>query len=406
MQLRKVKTSPVELFAVAENFAIFQDIVVELDDEFEDGAWDTLGFAEARKLFASGVDDVLETVIVAVDENDEARLTEISSLIGTIKAQNLPVVLLVKDLTPTAMHTLLRSGADDFLPYPAPEGALAECLEKMRHKAMLQGSPAPVKRRRKGSVYAVYGVAGGVGATTFATNLAYELALAVKKNERRVCLLDFNFQYGSVSTYLDLPRLEAIYELISDTQAVDDSALATALTSFKKRMAVLTAPMDALPYDIVTPEDVKHLLELAQASYDFVVVDMPQALTHWTENVLSISDTFFVLMETDMRSAQNMLRFLRTLRAEDLPVEKLEVVLNRAPGFTEMSGRNRVKRMAESLGVEFRIQLPDGGKAVVAACDQGSPLAEQAKGNALRKEIKRVAASVLETVESQQAAIA
>jgi pilus assembly protein CpaE len=62
--------------------------------------------------------------------------------------------------------------------------------------------------------------------------------------------------------------------------------------------------------------------------------------------------------------------------------------------------------MAESLGVEFRIMLPDGGTSVVNACDQGSPLAEQAKSNALRKEIKRVAASVLESVDSQTAAIA
>jgi pilus assembly protein CpaE len=62
--------------------------------------------------------------------------------------------------------------------------------------------------------------------------------------------------------------------------------------------------------------------------------------------------------------------------------------------------------MAESLGVEYTFMLPDGGKAVTQACDHGAPLAEHASGNALRKEIRRVARSVLESVEAAQAAIA
>ena len=44
-------------------------------------------------------------------------------------------------------------------------------------------------------------------------------------------------------------------------------------------------------------------------------------------------------MELDLRSAQNMLRLIRALKAEDLPHEKLRFVLNRAPKFTDLSAR-------------------------------------------------------------------
>ena len=108
-----------------------------------------------------------------------------------------------------------------------------------------------------GIIMPVYGVAGGVGASTFAVNLAWELAQLTKKTDKRVALLDFNFQFGSVSTFLDLPRREAIYELISDPDSIDHDALSQALTSYKTRLAVLTAPSDALPLDIVAPEDVR-----------------------------------------------------------------------------------------------------------------------------------------------------
>ncbi|MEL6234481.1 MAG: pilus assembly protein CpaE, partial [Pseudomonadota bacterium] len=170
--------------------------------------------------------------------------------------------------------------------------------------------------------------------------------------------------------------------------------------------AVLTAPSDALPLDIIAPEDVRKLLEIASSAYDFVIIDMPQALVHWSDHVLQMCETFFAVLEVDMRSAQNMLRFLRALKAEDLPYEKVQYVLNRAPGFADLNGKSRVKRLSESLGIDINIYLPDGGKAVINACDQGTPLAEAASGNALRKEIRKVAISLVEMAEAQTAAIA
>ena len=107
-----------------------------------------------------------------------------------------------------------------------------------------------------------------------------------------------------------------------------------------------------------------------------------------------------------MRSAQNALRFVRTLKAEDLPIEKIQYALNRAPGFTDMNGKARVKRLAESLGIPLNILLPDGGKAVTNAGDQGLPLSESASKNALRKEIRRIATSLVDMAEEQKAAIA
>ena len=107
-----------------------------------------------------------------------------------------------------------------------------------------------------------------------------------------------------------------------------------------------------------------------------------------------------------MRSAQNCLRFLRALKAEDLPFEKVQFALNRAPGFTDLQGKARAKRLAESLGVEINIMLPDGGKAVASACDEGTPLAETAPKNALRREFKNIAQSIFEAVVADKAAVA
>jgi pilus assembly protein CpaE len=214
--------------------------------------------------------------------------------------------------------------------------------------------------------------------------------LRTRREGRRVALLDFNFQYGSIATFLDVPRREAVYELVSEASNLDQTGLTQALSTYKDKMHVLTAPRDALPLDIVSPADVDAIINLARESFDYVVIDMPQALMNWSEKVYAASDDFYAVMEVDMRSAQNMYRFLRTLKAEDMNLDKLRFVLNRAPGLTDLSGKTRVKRVAESLGITFLHQIPDGGKQIINSCDQGTPLAESARSSPVRKEILRM----------------
>ena len=65
-------------------------------------------------------------------------------------------------------------------------------------------------------------------------------------------------------------------------------------------------------------------------------------------------------------------------------------------GFTDLNGRGRIKRMAESLGISIDLQFPDGGRAVAEAADQGTPLGEAAPKNGLRREIVKLAKSIHE----------
>lgn len=252
-------------------------------------------------------------------------------------------------------------------------------------------------------IFAVHGLAGGTGSTTLAVNLAWELTKVEKERAPRVCLLDFDLQFGTVSTFLDLPRRDAVYELLSDTEAMDVDSFMQALLPYNDTLQVLTAPNDMLPLDLLTSEDVERIVEMARSHFDYVVIDMPTAVVQWTETVLNAAHLYFTTLELDMRSAQNALRMVKALKSEDLPVSKLRHVLNRAPKFTDLSGKSRVKRLAESLDITIEIQLPDGLKPVTQAGDHGLPLAEAAPKNPLRREIQKLAKSVHDV---NQAAIA
>ncbi len=406
MQLRGLSSSSdeeVELLLVASDPSSFEEVRPELDADYADGAWATLSPDEMRKRLSAGLPPSLDAVLVGVDGADEPALPDFVKLVGAIKRDaGAPVVLLVRDLGPGAMHQLLRAGADDFLPCPPGRGDVASCLKQLRQAAAGAVGPGA---GRGGAIVAVYGVAGGVGATTYAVNLSWELAQEGRKAGLRTALVDLDLQYGATSTYLDLQRRDVVYETLAEIMVADASAWDQALTTYGRRLQVLTAPSDSAPVDLLGPDEVSRLLDLATAASDFVIVDLPTVVTPWTETVLRRAESFQVVMTGDMRCANNLLRFLRALRAEEMPMEKVAHVMNRSPGFTDFSGRARISRMAETLGIEYALTLPDGGRDVAMACDQGEPLAEYASGNALRKEIRRAAqAMVKEAVARAESA--
>lgn len=361
--------------------------------------WGDLGFAEALAFFGQPEAKALEFIALAIDETDEENLVLLGEIIALAKARNIKVILIAEDVTPASLHSLLRQGADEFVPYPLPENELAEAIKRVRAaaKSPIATSDTPklqTTAQKEGAVIVLHGLAGGTGATTLAVNLAWELATQEKENGPSVCLLDLDLQYGAVATYLDLPRREVVYDMLSDTESMDDEAFGQSLLTFQDKLHVLTSPADMLPLDLVSPEDIERILASARRHFDYVVIDMPSTLVSWSETVLNAAHVYFATVELDMRSAQNTLRFKRALQAEELPAEKLRYVMNRAPKFTDLTGKSRVKQMAESLGIAIDVLMPDGGKPITQGADHGLPLALSAAKNPLRREIMKLATTI------------
>ena len=404
--------APILACTISRDVQNFELLIDDMEQEMGEN-WGDLSFEDALVFLEQPDSAALQFVAVAVDAADEADLTRISDIIRSAKARNIRVVLIADQVSPVALHQLLRLGADDFVPYPLPEGALHEAIERLKQPAPVAAAINPeephqaprfkAKGDRDGVILPVHGLAGGSGASTFATNLAWELANADKTKPPRVCLIDLDLQFGAVATYLDLPRREAVFEVLQDLENADSDLFLQAMVSFNEKLSVFTAPADMLPLDILGPNEINRLLDMAQANFDFVVIDMPKTIVAWTETVLNRAQVYFALMELDLRSAQNVLRLVRALKAEGLPHEKLSFVLNRAPKFTDLTAKSRVKRLAESLDIVLDTQLPDGGAQVTQSNDHGLPLSETAAKNPLRKEIGKLAKSMFDLNKSAEA---
>ena len=403
------ETTPIAACTISRDVQNF-DLLIEDMEHAMGESWGDLSFAEALAFFGQPDAKALEFVALALDYSDEDNLGLMTEIISQAKAREIQVILIAEDVTPASLHQLLRAGADEFVPYPLPEGELQQAINRLKTASKPQpvdeGKTAQLKTgiNKEGAVFVAHGIAGGTGATTLAVNLAWELALLNPDESPNVCLLDLDLQFGSASTYLDLQRREAVFEMLSDTEAMDEDSFGQSLLTFENQLQVLTAPADMIPLDLVTPEDITRVIDMARAHFDYVVIDMPSTLVQWTETVLNAAHLYFVTMEMDLRSAQNTLRFKRALQSEELPVEKLRYVLNRAPKFTDLGGKARIKRLSESIDISVEVQLPDGGKPITQGADHGLPLATSATKNPLRREIAKLAESIHQLSDAQEKA--
>lgn len=393
--------APIVACTVSSKVHHFGLLIEDMENELGE-AWGDLGFDEARDFINALDAGTIEFIALAVREEDEADLGRVGEVIHAARSKDVAVILIPENLSTAGLRELLRLGADDFVPYPLAEGALRDAISKVRNASLpTPETPDNVEKHAappatgqqmsgKSAIFAVQNLAGGTGATTLAVNMAWELANADKKKPPSVCLIDFDLQHGSVATYLDLPRRDIVLELLQDAAGMDTDNFKQALVGYQDKMSVFTTPAEIVPLDLIGPDEVNAVIDLAAQSFDIVIIDMPRTMVMWTETVLNRADMFFATLELDLRSAQNAMRFIKACRSEDLPLEKVHYVLNRAPGMTDLNGKNRMKKMADSLGVSFATHLPDGGKPVMQCGDNGETLAEAVKKNPLRKEILKL----------------
>ena len=111
------------------------DLLIEDMETAMGETWGDLGFAEALAFFGQPEAENLEFVALAVDAEDEENLVMLGEIITRAKANDVKVILIAEDVSPAALHQLLRQGADEFVPYPLPELELQAAIDRLRAPA-------------------------------------------------------------------------------------------------------------------------------------------------------------------------------------------------------------------------------------------------------------------------------
>lgn len=138
------EASPIQACTISRDVQNF-DLLIEDMETLLGESWGDLGFSDALSFFQQPDAEALEFVAMAVDSEDEDNLPLLGEVITQAKALGIKVILIADDVSPAALHQLLRQGADEFVPYPLPENELMAAVDRIREPEpeLQYQAPAP-----------------------------------------------------------------------------------------------------------------------------------------------------------------------------------------------------------------------------------------------------------------------
>ena len=342
--------------------------------------------------------DAANASVVVVDLNadraDEMQAME--RLMARLGAWP-PVVAVTQSFNAELARTFMQMRVADFLVKPvAPVDLVRAC-------ARVAKNPASGTEPTEAKIYTFLPSVGGAGVTTLALQTAMILLNSAGPRARpSTCLVDLDFQHGTVADYLDLePRLN-LAEIEPRPDRLDRQLLEVMLSYHASGLAVVAAPNRPAEMRTFDPDVVTRLLDLVSTNFEYVVFDMPRTWFSWTDSVLLGSNKLFIVSETTVPALRHAKQLVMAIKERLGDGPQPQVIVNRfaqrmfAPGL-------RRGDLQQALGDAFAGCIPNDYAMVREAIDRGVPLNEVKPGNKITAQIRKL---VLDQPAAKSAATA
>ena len=198
-------------------------------------------------------------------------------------------------------------------------------LENAYQKSTATAQPQTMQEHKPGMVIAVIGARGGVGATTLALNLAGVFA---ECSAKKVALVDFDPQEGSISLQLDIEPSRGLRDALEKPDRIDGLFIERVMTRPHPNLAVISAEESIQEAVHISEYAADALLKELCDKFDVIVLDIPRHLNPFSKQALKKSDHVLLVAELTLQSLRDTLR-LSDLMHDQLKMKLPQLVINR-----------------------------------------------------------------------------
>ena len=322
-------------------------------------------------------------VVVDVDTMRADEMEALARLMDRLGAWP-PVVAVTQGFDADLARTFMQMRIADFLVKPV------QPVDLVRACARVAKAPATANDAKEAKIYTFLPSVGGAGVTTLAVHTAMILLNSQGPRARpATCLVDLDFQHGTVADYLDLePRLN-LAEVEPRPDRLDRQLLEVMLSYHTSGLAVVAAPNRPAEMRSFDPDVVTRLLDLVSTHFEYVVFDMPRTWFSWTDSVLLGSNRLFIVSETTVPALRHAKQLVAAVKERLGDGPHPQVIVNR---FTQKLFSSGLRRgdLHQALGDSFAGCIPNDYAMVREAIDRGVPLDEVRPGNKITAQLKKL----------------
>ncbi len=313
--------------------------------------------SSAARTLAADPDEQLIVIGPDVDLDGACALIETSR----VERPEAGVILLRRRLDVSVLGQALRAGAREVVAADELANLADACRRSLELTDRLRGHNGSAGDTN-GRIVTVFSAKGGVGKTTFSTNLGAYLAAS----GHRTLVIDLDLAFGDVGISLQLLPTQTMEDVVAMTGHLDEQGLRSVVTSHPSGLDVLCAPSGPGGADRIPGATVSEVLRVARRHYEFVIIDTPPAFTDHVLAAFDLSDILVLIATLDIPALKNLRLTLDTLDLLGNPRDSRVVVLNRSDAKVGL----RSEDVVTSIKQDIAIMVP-GSVDVPASVNRG-----------------------------------
>jgi pilus assembly protein CpaE len=325
----------------------------------------------------------------------EVLLLELEPFIGRLEdvlreirngSPRTKVVIVHPDLDSQTILRSIRAGADEFV-HPPWDESLHIALRRLA--AAIDSGPG---HQHRGKVIAFLSAKGGCGATTIACHIAN---LLHRQTGKSVLLADFDFTSGMIGFLMKANSMYSILDAAENLSRLDNSLWKALIAEVKPGFSVVPSPASFDYSKSPDKEDLCATIRFMRTQHDWVVLDLGRSLNSVASSVYEEVDQIFLVSVLEVIALHGLKTIVRGLIESGHNLDKLQLILNRAPKMMDMTTGELEKILGRSL---YAI-VPNDYASLNQAYSQGTLVSE---ANRLTQQFSSLAGKIAGVQQAKQ----
>jgi pilus assembly protein CpaE len=315
---------------------------------------------ELKRTLSTDPDEYAVVLGPSVDQEAAASLAD--TLRVTRPATS--VILIRRRVDTGVLAEALRSGMREVVEERDLAGLNQAVMRAAQVWEAVHG-PVSASGSSRGKQITVFSPKGGVGKTTLAVNLA----IALSRGEKNVCLVDLDLGFGDVAITLQLFPARTLADAVALEHGLDIESLDPLLTPHRDGIHTLVAPVQPDAKESIPASLVSKVLRLLRSKFDYVVVDTEPSLDEHVLQAFDETDELLLVTTLDIPTLKNVKIAVETLDLLNFPKNQRRLILNRADDKVGLSS----DKVESTLGMSIAASIPTSPQ-VASSTNAGEPI--------------------------------
>ena len=323
----------------------------------------------------------IDLIIFDINSKEEENILDQIKVLKN-KFSNLNFIAISYEINSELVVKTLKTGVREFLLKPVISNILEASIKKI---ADLKNNV----NNNFNKTISIFSNKGGVGKTSLAVNLAYELSNLEENNN--VCLLDLSFNTEDVSTFLDItPKYKADY-VLNHIETSDSNMLLSLMNRYKTSNLYILSLQENMKLNIkFTPKLVNKVINSLKNVFSKIIIDTSSSINETSTSIINNSDLVLMVGLMNLSSVKGCQKCYEFFNNMNFNSNKIKLIMNRFiqnPDFT-------LDDVQKTIGREVFAKIPNNYLTLIDAINSASTVLEANPQSNIAKAYKILAQQI------------